>query len=157
MSCQHLQACLMPFCCVYLCAASCSQWNLDGAFHVLLPLIHFKGILKASLPSTDENLSCSSGIEVQCFHIIKWDLVLLMGKTKLCMCVDKLAGRLGQIWLRRLILLDFGLDVGVFLLTLVLAVNFKKFIRQGSILCLPSVRGFLKRGKSDTNAKLIDL
>lgn len=55
--------------------------------HVLLPLTHFEGILKGSLPSTDENLSCSSGIEVQCYHVIKWDLVLLMGKIELCICV----------------------------------------------------------------------
>lgn len=69
--------------------ASCSEWELglDCTFRVLLPLYHFEGILKASPPSTDENLSCSSGIEVHCFHVKKWDLVLLMGKIKLCVCV----------------------------------------------------------------------
>lgn len=81
--------------------ASCSEWELglDCTFHVLLPLYHFEGILKASPPSTDENLSCSSGIEVHCFHVKN---VGFLGASHgedetLCMYVDKLAGGLGQI------------------------------------------------------------
>lgn len=99
-----------------LCTASCSEWELglDGAFHVLLPLIPFEGILKASLPSADENLSCSSGIEVQCFCVKKRDLLLLMGKIKLCVCVWTNLRGIGANMIEEInfvILLDFGLGV----------------------------------------------
>lgn len=60
---------------------------------------HFEGILKASLPSTDENLSCSSGIEVQCSCLKKKKkgFGTSHGEDKnLCMCVDRLPGGLGK-------------------------------------------------------------
>lgn len=84
---------MTPVCCVCLCTASCSEWDveLDGAFYILLPLIHFEEILKASLPSTDENLSCSSGIEVQCFRITEMGFVTTHGE-------DKTVYVCGQTW-----------------------------------------------------------
>lgn len=79
------------------------------------------------------------------------------GEDKTVYVCGQTCREIGANMIEEINFVGFWVGCWVFLLTLVLAVNFKKFIRQGSILCLPSVRGFLKRGKSDTNAKLIDL
>lgn len=85
----------VPVHCILLWMGTGARWCLP----CFIASYHFEGILKASLPSTDENLSCSSGIEVQCSCLKKKKrgFGTSHGEDKnLCMCVDRLPGGLGK-------------------------------------------------------------